>query len=87
MPKSWCGWLNFLALQWFGVRVVRAFEASYEYTCTSESGEQKDIRQRAIAPGPLAWWGVCFVLPLTGWWGRYLPEAPRCYRLWERKNA
>lgn len=74
-PTTWVGWLNFLVLQWLGVRLVRW-------------GNAPDVMPRCLEMFPtcptcssprhlgLAW----PVLPLSGWWTRYVPRAPRPMR-------
>lgn len=67
--RTWLGALNFLVLQWFGVRLARhVLSVSPGYTC--------DAGGRIIGTGDIAvrlgWVWLGPVLPLSGWWGAYV---------------
>jgi len=48
--KSWFGWLNFIILQWLGVRLAA------------------EVKKKNI----IGWTLIGPILPLSGWWGRYI---------------
>lgn len=55
---TWVGWLNFLLLQWFGVRLGGRFEKSRYPAPVVFAG----------------WFVRVPVLPLSGWWASYIPR-------------
>jgi hypothetical protein len=77
------GLLNFLVLQWFGVRLGRVFEwtESDGVRITAQPMDQRSDGQIAgIAAGPghlrdrgarTRWTILRWVWPLTGWWSDY----------------
>ncbi len=70
---TWRGWLNFLVLQWLGIRLARITHVAFV-------GEGESTRADLSAEG----WGlIVFPAPLTGWWSDYWPE-PRVIRLGRR---
>lgn len=56
MPRTWVGWLNFLVLQWFFVRLARGSWTPPSY------GDDYGHYQ-------YSW--ITRVWPLTGWWNNY----------------
>lgn len=57
--RSWLGWLNFLLLQWFCIRLARIRDLR----------DAPDGSQHSVTIGyTLLRWPV----PLTGWWSRYI---------------
>lgn len=63
ITRLWC--LNFLILQWFGVRLA----AAYETIEKRDSFTDKPVKRQ----GSLAYWIIYFgVVPLTGWWSSYI---------------
>ena len=81
---TWLGQLNFLVLQWFGVRLARVMATEgLDHRITnafvvpgggiSVSGTARPGREVQIGWTVLRW-----VWPLTGWWGdyRYIARRP-----------
>jgi hypothetical protein len=64
--RSPLGLLNFIVLQWFGVRLQAAFDR--ERWQDGPRGRWWAID--APAEGPIAW-SLIWVWPLTGWWSPY----------------
>jgi len=73
--------MNFLVLQWFGIRLVRRVEIDVDFArlAAGEYGPgQVGTVTRVIGLSTLRW-----VWPLTGWFGplRYIVERPRRVRV------
>jgi len=67
------GWLNFLVCQWLGFRIQREYEVD-----------------RYGRPSRLVGVELLFpIVPLTGWWSRYLPRARWSWtlRVWTREGV
>ncbi len=71
----WLGALNFLVLQWFGVRLARVVERRPipndivgAYLFATGAIAREEYMGRAVAVG---WDWVRWLWPLTGWWSRY----------------
>lgn len=62
------GLLNFLILQWTGFRLALTIER-----IQPSSSRACVLRCYWAILGP--------VVPLTGWWGRYVPKRPKLRRL------
>lgn len=56
---SWLGYLNFVVLQWFGMRLARVMQQDFE----PHLGTCK--------PYQVGWKLLRWVWPLTGWWSDY----------------
>lgn len=65
--RSPLGVLNFLVLQWFGVRLQAEF--SREEWLKGPRGRW--WANDAPTHGPIAWSLLRWIWPLTGWWSRY----------------
>lgn len=88
MRMTWVGWLNFILLQWFFVRLARVVDRSpyaemVELILDDESLSMiqrvEQIRNilRAEELHPVdarVSWSILYpVAPLTGWWSDYWP--------------
>jgi hypothetical protein len=69
------GLLNFLVLQWFGVRLARVIErrpipGDLAGAMMKTAGwiTDDDYRCRAV---PVGWQWLRWIWPLTGWWSPY----------------
>lgn len=69
------GALNFLLLQWFGVRLARVYQrVPVQEDLVGMSLEAFGIITREQRPHrliPIGWSVMRFVWPLTGWWSPY----------------
>lgn len=65
---TWVGWLNVLVLQWPGVRLAYRREGWYSWR--KRAGITRTHYSLMLG-----------VVPLTGWWGRYIAWG-RGARLW-----
>jgi len=87
---SWLGFLNFIVLQWFGVRLAResasleSNSASRFYEgaviCINSDGRTRTYRVAHSTETTLTlsrWRLMRWVWPLTGWWGDYRWIAKR----------
>jgi len=81
---TWLGWLNFIVLQWFGVRLARCYAT--ELRCGR-------IVNAVVMPGgavsvgsqwhrgrrvQVGWKLMRWIVPLTGWWSdfRWIARRP-----------
>lgn len=78
MPRTWVGWLNFLILQWFGVRLARVLERRvipHDVLGASLEAMGTITREKRLRIG--GYWAtvgytwIRWVWPLTGWWSDY----------------
>lgn len=58
---TWLGWLNFVIIQWFFIRIG-------EYVTI-------DIETKDNITTDNTFCIIYFVLPLTGWWSDYFPKT------------
>jgi hypothetical protein len=87
MPRSWVGWLNFLVLQWFFVRLARTLPDRLSFVgMRSGDGPIRIAFTGKAPPGinsrddyyvakdaPAQRWKVLrYIVPLTGWWSRFI---------------
>lgn len=61
-PLSWLMLLNFVVLQWFGMRLARVTYMQY-----TDAPDGRGL----IADVVTRWSILKWILPLTGWWNRY----------------
>ncbi len=73
--RSPFGILNFLVLQWFGVRL----QAEFNREAWFKGPRGRWWAGDAPSSGPIAWSLLRWVWPLTGWWSgyRYISRRPR----------
>lgn len=64
---TWLGCLNFLVLQWCGVRL----QAACDREAWLRGPRGRWWSRNAPTHGPITWSVLRWVWPLTGWWGRY----------------
>lgn len=68
---SLLGLVNFLVLQWFGVRLARVVEKRAVWARAVKAGElvtAADIEHRTVTVG---WELLRWIWPLTGWWSDF----------------
>jgi hypothetical protein len=75
--RSPLGVLNFLLVQWFGVRIARSMEwTEDDGTQVTVLGQHEQSLGRVVdivakRGGRTRWFLVRWVWPLTGWWSEY----------------
>lgn len=71
--------LNFLVLQWFGVRLLRVIESPHGRVTVLSASPGFDAAAEVVSAvgGKLSWTLLRWVWPLTGWWSEYLWIARR----------
>lgn len=57
---TWVGWVNFIVLQWFGLRLTRIL-----------AGHKDEPGGTQAAARTIGWATTRWVWPLTGWWSDY----------------
>jgi hypothetical protein len=71
---AWLGVLNFVVLQWFGVRLARVMELRMFAAEDIAANEVGWIEMRPVTVG---WRVMRWLWPLTGWWSDYRWIAKR----------
>jgi hypothetical protein len=74
VARSPLGAINFLVLQWFGVRL----QAEFDRELWLKGPRGRWWAADAPARGPIAWSLLRWIWPLTGWWSgyRYVRRRP-----------
>lgn len=81
------GWINFLVLQWFGVRLARTYRklpvgvvqtVALRMIVEGQIVTTNDVREVGPVRVPHGWKLLRWVWPLTGWWSdfRWIARRP-----------